>query len=89
MIEVENENILKSIDTELIIDFDNEHDANIIYNSIGPEIEYEDNERSTSRITLMDNSVIINIKSKDVVSLRAAINSYIRWINLSVKILKI
>jgi len=89
VIYVENKNILKSIDTEFVVDFDDENEAEIVYNSISPEIEYEDNDRSKAIISLKDNSIVINIKSKDIVSLRASINSYIRWINLSIKILKI
>lgn len=89
MIRVENKNILKSIDTEFIVDFDSRDEAEIIYNSISPEIEYEDNDRSKAIISLKDNSIVISIRSKDIVSLRASINSYIRWINLSIKILKI
>ena len=89
MIRVENKNILKSIDTEFIVDFDSRDEAEIIYNSISPEIEYEDNDRSKAIISLKDNSIVISIRSNDIVSLRASINSYIRWINLSIKILKI
>lgn len=81
--------ILENIETEFRIDLDNIHDAKIVYNSIKPEISYERNERSVSKISLEEKSIVINIFSRDIVSLRASMNSYIRWINLSLEILKI
>ena len=81
--------ILENIETEFSIDLDNIHDAKIVYNSIKPEISYERNERSVSKISLEEKSIVINIFSRDIVSLRASMNSYIRWINLSLEILKI
>lgn len=81
--------ILENIETEFRIDLDNIHDAKIVYNSIKPEISYERNERSVSKISLEEKSIVINIFSRDIVSLRASMNSYIRWINLSLEILNI
>ena len=86
---MEDNKILENIETDFEIDFDNNHDAEIIYNSISPEIELENNTRSRTNITLKENSIHININSDDVVSLRASINSYVRWIKLSIEILNI
>ncbi|MBQ6219092.1 MAG: hypothetical protein IJJ47_05115 [Methanosphaera sp.] len=81
--------ILKHIETEFLVELDSCHDAEIIYNSISPEVSYAHNERSVTDIELIDNTILIKINSNDVVSLRASINSYVRWINLSLEILKI
>lgn len=81
--------ILENIETEFRVDLDSLHDAEIVYNSIKPEISYERNERSVSKISLEEKSIVINIFSRDIISLRASMNSYIRWINLSLEILKI
>ena len=81
--------ILKHIETEFVVELDNNHDAEIIYNSISPEVTYARNDRSVTDIELKENKIILTINSKDVVSLRASINSYVRWINLSLEILKI
>ncbi|WP_294967798.1 KEOPS complex subunit Pcc1 [uncultured Methanosphaera sp.] len=89
MIELEKKNILDNVETVFTVEFDTERDAEIIYNSIKPEISFSRNDRSKTIMHLDNNSIIITIKSKDVVSLRASINSYVRWINLSTKILKI
>ncbi len=81
--------ILDNIETIFEIELDNSHDAEIIYNSIEPELTFSHNDRSKTNLDLDENRIIITINSKDVVSLRASINSYVRWINLSMEILKI
>ncbi|MDO5825384.1 MAG: KEOPS complex subunit Pcc1 [Methanosphaera sp.] len=81
--------IVEKIETEFIVEFDSDSDASIVYNSILPEIEAETNQRSRTVMSLDSNRIIISITSGDVVSLRASINSYVRWISLSEKILKI
>ena len=81
--------ILNSIETVFSIELDNSHDAEIVYNSIKPEVTFARNERSTTEIELRENTINIEIFSNDVVSLRASINSYVRWIKLATEILKI
>lgn len=88
MVKLEN-NILDNIETIFEVELENNHDAKIMYNSIKPELSFARNERSTTTIDINDNKIILIINSKDVVSLRASINSYVRWINLSNEILKI
>ncbi len=83
------DDILKSIETEFIVELDDKRQAEIVYESIKPEVLYSHNERSSSDITCVDNIITININANDIVSLRASINSYVRWINLSLEILKI
>ncbi len=84
-----SDDILKSVDTEFIVELDDERQAKIVYESIKPEVLYSHNDRSESQITLENNIITIVINAKDIVSLRASINSYVRWINLSLDILKI
>lgn len=81
--------ILNSIETVFSIELDSDNDAEIVYNSIKPEVTYAHNERSTTEMELEDNTITIRIFSNDVVALRASINSYVRWIKLSTEILKI
>ena len=83
------EKILTSIETVFNIELEDSREAEIIYNSIYPEVSYARNERSITEIELDDNVIVIKIFSRDVVSLRASINSYVRWIKLSTEILKI
>jgi len=81
--------ILEKIETKFVVEFDDDNEAKIVYNSILPEIEAESNQRSITNINLNKDKIIINITSQDIVSFRASINSYVRWIKLSEEILKI
>lgn len=83
------EKILDSVETIFNIELDSSHDAEIVYNAIRPEVSYAHNERSTTEIELNENIITFRIFSKDVVALRASINSYVRWIKLTTEILKI
>lgn len=81
--------ILKDVKTVVEIEFDSIREANIIYNSINPELSFSTNDRSKTEMEVEKNIITITITSKDVVSLRASIHSYVRWIKLSTEILKI
>ena len=82
-------NILNSIETVFNIEMDNADEAEIVYNSISPEVSFARNDRSKTEIELEGKNIVFKIYSKDIVSLRASINSYVRWIKLSTEILKI
>ena len=86
---MEDKKVLNNIETVFEVEFDSDREAEIVYNAIYPELSFSHNDRSTTDIKLDNNNMIITINSKDVVSLRASINSYIRWIKLSTEILNI
>ena len=73
---------------KFIFIFDNEDEARIVAGSLSPETKHKipktDIETSLSR-----ERYIITIKSPDISSLRAACNSYLRWINTAVTVKKI
>ena len=66
--------------------FDSSSEAALIAKSLSPEIKQKI-PKTTVKITLSNNTLLLDICSNDVSSLRAACNSYLRWINtaLSVK----
>lgn len=68
------------IATEIEISFDN-NISEILLTSLKPETLRSPSERSRSKILRKDsNTIIIKIEANDLVSLRAAINSYFRWL---------
>ena len=77
------EDIIKEIKTNISIDFDSVEEAKIVYESVLLEFETSPDFRSTMDIMLSDKSIIINILSEDATSLRASVNSAIKWIKLS------
>ena len=70
-----------------IINFGSEEEANIVTRALQPEIDHKI--PKTKIITKTDNKkFFLTIESKDVSSLRAACNSYLRWINTAIKVKK-
>ena len=68
------------------MEFDNESQAKIIYESILLEFETAPDYRSSMNLELKDSKIIINIDAEDSTSFRASVNSAIKWIKLSLEI---
>ena len=66
--------------------FQSSSEAALIAKSLSPEIQQKI-PKTNVNITLSDETLILDIQSNDMSSLRAACNSYLRWIDtaLSVK----
>ena len=66
--------------------FDSSSEAALVAASLSPEIKQKI-PKTDVELTQSKNKLFLKIKSEDVSSLRAACNSYLRWINtaLSVK----
>ena len=70
-----------------ILDFDSVEEANIVTRALQPEIDHKI--PKTKIITKTDSKqLFLTIESKDISSLRAACNSYLRWINTAIKVKK-
>jgi KEOPS complex subunit Pcc1 len=80
---------LQSVKTTLEIKFENSRDAGIVLRSLEPEFQTSPQERSSTSIDLRDNVLRIEIDAVDTTSLRAALNSYLKWIILSCDVLKL
>ena len=80
---------LESIKTELEIEFDNPREAEIILGSIKPEINGSPSDRTSVNIDIHDNTLKIIINAKDTASIRASLNSYLRWIKLSKEVINL
>jgi KEOPS complex subunit Pcc1 len=80
--------ILKKINTKLEIELPTSREAEIIFNATKPEINDSPSVRGNTKIIRQENLLKIIISSRDTHSLRASINSYLRWIMLSQQILE-
>ena len=65
--------------------FDKPVDAKIINESISPEIKHKV-PKTNIEIKQSDKTIFLEITSNDTSSLRAAINSYLRWINTAINV---
>jgi len=65
--------------------FNSSFEAALIAKSLSPEIQQKI-PKTTAKITLSNNKLFLDIMSNDVSSLRAACNSYLRWINTAISV---
>ena len=70
-----------------IFDFDSVDEASIVTSSIDPEIKNKI-PKTKVKTSLSGKTFTITIEATDLSSLRAAINSYLRWINTALKVKK-
>ncbi len=63
-------------------EFDLGDSAGIIYESLLPELE-EDYQRTKAGLKLKDDLIILNVEADDIVSMRAALNGWLRLIKIS------
>lgn len=77
---------LESIKSDIAIEFENQKQAKIIYESIILEFETAPDYRSSMSLTLAESRILIRIDAEDSTSFRASVNSAIKWIKLSLEI---
>ena len=77
---------LESIKSDIAIEFENQKQAKIIYESIILEFETSTYYMSYMSLTLDESRILIRIDAEDSTSFRASVNSAIKWIKLSLEI---
>jgi KEOPS complex subunit Pcc1 len=88
-VDLVSSNVLTGTRTELILEFENPDDVDVVLGSIKPEISGHPSDRTSVNIKKDGNNLLINIDAKDSASFRASLNSYLRWIKLSSEILEL
>jgi KEOPS complex subunit Pcc1 len=76
-------NIPDHITAEFKIKFESSKDAEVVFKTIKPELQSAPSDRSSVNLDLNGNILNLVIDAEDTPSLRASINSYLRWIILS------
>ena len=67
--------------------FDSEEEAKIVAESLSPEIKHKI-PKTNVEVSLSKKKFSLTIEAKDISSLRAACNSYLRWINTALNVKK-
>ena len=57
-----------------------------IFRALEPEVKDSPGARSEASLEKDGNLLVLKIKAKDSVALRAALNAYLRWINSMLKV---
>lgn len=81
--------ILQGVEIRLEVELDSHKEAEIIYEALKPEIKSSHSSRTSSWVKVRDRKLILEVQARDSTSLRASVNSYLRWINLSCQILEL
>ena len=81
-----DESPLESVKSNIVIEFESNNQAKIIYDSILLEFETAPDYRSSMTLELEGSNIVINIDAEDSTSFRASVNSAIKWIKLSLEI---
>ncbi|UCF11891.1 MAG: hypothetical protein JSW06_07565 [Thermoplasmatales archaeon] len=68
-----------------IFNFDSFKDAAIVAESLSPEVKHKI-PKANVEISLSKNALSLKIESDDVSTLRAACNSYLRWVNTAINV---
>jgi len=72
---------------KFVFNFDSEEEARIIAESLDPEIKHRI-PKTDVKVSLSEKIFTLEIEAKDISSLRAACNSYLRWINTALNVKK-
>jgi KEOPS complex subunit Pcc1 len=81
--------ILKQVESQIEIEFSSKNEAEIVLRSIEPELMDSPSDRSRTLVECQGNILKITITAIDSPSLRASLNSYLRWIMLSQQIIEL
>lgn len=80
------ESPLERVKSNIVVEFESDSQAKIIYESILLEFETAPDFRSSMTIDLDGSDITINIDAEDSTSFRASVNSAIKWIKLALEI---
>ena len=79
--------IIKRIEIDFEFEMENEQRSNLLYETLKLESNYNPNDRAKTNLEVHENVLKLRIDAMDSISARAAINSYLKWINLSIQLI--
>lgn len=80
-------NFISDIELVMKVKLENRQVSKLLFDVLNLETTYNPNDRASVHLSTEDEQLILIITAQDSVSARAAMNSYMRWINLSLQIL--
>lgn len=73
--------------SRFVLNFDTKDDAKIVFESLEPEIKNKI-PKTDIKVSFSNKTINLEIEAKDINSLRAACNSFLRWINTALNVKK-
>ena len=80
---------MKATRAEISVEFSSKTHAEAVYRALKPETRHSIGPRSKVTIVLEGKSLQIAVSAKDISALRAAINSYLRWVSGSAELIRV
>ena len=78
---------IKGLEINLELELESEKMSNLLYEALNLESNYNPNDRAKANLSVFNNVLKLKIDAMDSVSARAAINSFLKWINLSIQLI--
>jgi tRNA threonylcarbamoyladenosine modification (KEOPS) complex Pcc1 subunit len=78
---------IKKLDIDFEFEMEDEKISNLLYENLNLESNSNPNDRAKSSLEVHKNVLKLKINAMDSISARAAINSYLKWINLSIELI--
>lgn len=78
---------IKRLEIDLEFEMENEKMSNLLYETLILESGYNPNDRAKASLEVHNNFLKLKIDAIDSISARAAINSFLKWINLSIQLI--
>jgi KEOPS complex subunit Pcc1 len=82
-----NSSDIKKLDVDFEIELEDEKTSTLLYNALKLESKQNPNERAKTSLEVCGNILKLKILAQDSISARAAINSFLKWINLSTQLI--
>lgn len=79
---------MKNARTEIAIELSSKRHAEAIHKALKPETRHSMGPRSKVTILLTGRTLRIDVFAKDIPALRAAVNSYLRWVSGSAALIQ-
>jgi len=75
------------VEAAVKFEFESERVLETVYSALKPETLSAPTERSRAHIEINGKNLILKLEAKDSIALRAALNSYLRWVKLIIEVL--
>ena len=71
------------------LQFASEKQLRALIDALTPEVQKQISTRSTVDLSSEKQALLLKVEAKDTVALRAALNSYLRWISSTLNVLEV
>jgi tRNA threonylcarbamoyladenosine modification (KEOPS) complex Pcc1 subunit len=71
------------------IPLDSKKTAELLLAALSPETQSGPSDRATTKVSIRDSVLVIEVEANDITALRAAMNSYIAWVSACLRTIEL